>query len=286
MCSAFDELLTFALVAPSSFSSSLLSYLSLHPLPARGPPPSRGAFPGIRGGPQAAPLQQQQQQQHQLQQLQLLQQHQSDANPLGTVKVYGDASGQIVTSISGGPSPGGPPAAATKRSKLRSMLSLKRSSPQGGAPGAPAGAPQGGHSESSPLYGEGGPPQGPSCASAAAAAAATTAAAEGGAPSGSYVGSPAAAAGAAAVAAAATSPQRGPLQGGPLEEGPLEDESDGLCDSDDSDLCAASLAALSVADAAGGGPRGPHESRALCWRAGKRLHLGLPPESYALSKQQ
>ncbi|KAL8443119.1 hypothetical protein Emag_006069 [Eimeria magna] len=247
--------------------------------------------------PQLPPFQQQQ-----LQQMQL-QQQQGDNSPVGTVKVYGDSSGQIITSISGGPSLGGPPAGGgpppagvTRRSRIRSMLSLKKSSPslssqagpQGGPSGAPQSSPPGGpvHSPQqgpqSPPPADGGPrknvgaPGGPSSGAPAAAHPPPVSSA-----SSSPTAGAVAAAAAAATAAAATA------------EGPTTADGGGLCDSDDSDWCAASLAALSVMETAGGGPprgprgpRGASEGRPLCWRAGKRLHLGLPPESYALCKQQ
>ncbi|KAL8445148.1 hypothetical protein Emed_005843 [Eimeria media] len=267
----------------------------VHPLPARAPLSSRGPPLPSRGPSQLPPLQQQQ-----LQQMQL-QQQQGDHSPVGTVKVYGDSSGQVITSISGGPSLGGPaaggppPAGATRRSRIRSMLSLKKSSPslnpqagpQGGPSGAPQSSPPGGpvHSPQQgpqlPPPADGGPPkdvgapEGPSSGAPAAAHAPPATSA----PSSPTAGAVAAVAAAATAAAAA--------------EGATAADGGGLCDSDDSDWCAASLAALSVMETAGGGPprgtrgpRGPLEGRPLCWRAGKRLHLGLPPESYALCKQQ
>ncbi|KAL8270036.1 hypothetical protein Esti_006028 [Eimeria stiedai] len=297
---AFDELLTFALVAPRPFSTSLFSYLCVHPLPARAPIASRGPPLPSRGPPLLPPLQQQQ-----LQQMQL-QQQQGDNSPVGTVKVYGDPSGQIITSISGGPLLGGPlpgappPAAVTRRSRISSMLSLKKSSPslnpqaspQGGPlgasqsrpPGVPVHSPQQGpQGPQLPPPVEGGPfkdvgaPKGPSSAAPAAA--------QHPLPASSAPSSPTASAVAAAAAAATTAAA--------AVEGPRTADGGGLCDSDDSDWCAASLAALSIMETAGGGPprgprgpRGAPEGRPLCWRAGKRLHLGLPPESYALCKQQ
>ncbi|KAL8436897.1 hypothetical protein Efla_002095 [Eimeria flavescens] len=305
---AFDELLTFALVAPRPFAESLYSYLSIHPLPARGPPPSRGPPRAPRGPPLQLPPSQQ----HQVQQLQLLQQQQqNDHSPVGTVRVYGDSTGQVITSISGGPGPGGPslPTAASKRSRIRSMLSLKRSSPPIAARGGLQGAPQAGPPRAAKSSPKGGPhqsPQGgsqpsPLCSSetagggppkaAEAARAPASPAAAAGAHSDTSSSTTGAAGAVAAVAAAAAAAAEAAAAAAAV--GCPQDEAGGLCDSDDSDWCAASLAALSVMEsAAGGGPPGargpkgsPPEGRPLSWRAGKRLHLGLPPDSYAICKQ-
>ena len=156
---------------------------------------------------------------------------------------------------------------AAKRSRFHSLLSLRRQTPPGGC-GAPKGL-----SESSLLNSEGGRTSGHTSSEfPSVAAAVATAAAEKGASCCSSMGS------AAAATAATTAAAK---EGSRLEEGET------VYDSDDSELCAASLAALSVGEAAAGGAaRGSPERRAFCLRAGNRLHVGLPPESYELCKQQ
>ncbi|OEH79316.1 wd repeat-containing protein [Cyclospora cayetanensis] len=205
-----------------------------------------------------------------------------------------DASRQVVTSILGGPSAVGvsttpSSGAETKRNRLRSLLLRKRSSVSSGEciPGGsiPRETESKGLSEFFPVNIEepstGGdlPPSDLITSTAFAAAAGSSEAGEEGASCASHTDL---AASTGAATAGAWSPPKGTF--------PADGEEDALCDSDDSDLCAASLAALSVAESLGGAasrssPRSHPDGQAFSWRAGKRLHLGLPPESYALCRQ-
>lgn len=241
LVAAFNELLTCAIVAPDSFAQSLCSYIAIHPLPNCGA--RTPAANKFKSGSLSVVSSSTSAQPCPRSELPLLQQEQFRSGE-SLMRVFSDANRHTIRSISGGPvSALSTSVALTKRQRLLQILQRKKLDVMG-----PTHQDQ---KLSTCVVTN-------SCADSrclGARALPTKVDAAKGVPGVSQVASP--------------------LQAKTTEYVTHE------CDSDDSDICAASLAALSVADWIGQNSR-LREEGGRCWRAGKRLHLGLPPEPYAL----